>query len=125
MSRRARGVEVWAALRSLGREGVAELVERCCRLAARFAEGLRRAGCEVLNDVVLNQVVVALGDEATCAQAIEWVQEEGVCWCGPTHWQGRPAMRISVSGWATRDEDVERSLASILRCAAAARSSPA
>ena len=83
LSRRARGIEVWAALRSLGRSGVADLVERCCRHAARFAEGLRAAGHEVFNDVVLNQVVVAFGDAARCAAVIARVQEAGVCWCGP------------------------------------------
>jgi glutamate/tyrosine decarboxylase-like PLP-dependent enzyme len=117
LSRRARGIEVWAALRSLGRDGVAELVERCCRRAARFADGLREAGHEVLNEVALNQVVVAFGDDAQCARVIERVQEAGECWCGPTQWRGRAAMRISVSGWSTHDADVERSLASILRCA--------
>lgn len=117
LSRRARGIEVWAALRSLGRTGVAELVDRCCRHATRFADGLRAAGHEVLNEVVLNQVVVAFGDDAHCARVIARVQEAGECWCGPTHWRGRAAMRLSVSGWSTRDEDVERALASILRCA--------
>lgn len=121
LSRRARGIELVAALRNLGRAGVAELVERCCRHARRFADGLRAAGHEILNDVVLNQVVVALGDEPTCARAIAAIQRDGVCWCGPTRWCGRAAMRISVSSWATRDEDVELSLASILRCAEEAR----
>ena len=116
LSRRARGVEVVAALRHLGRSGVAELVERCCALARRFAEGLRAAGREVLNDVVLNQVLVAFGDDATTARTIARVQEEGVCWAGPTRWRGRAAMRISVSSWATRQADVDASLASILRC---------
>ncbi len=116
ISRRARGIEVWAALRSLGREGVADLVERCCRHATRFAERLRASGHEVLNEVVLNQVVVALGDEQACARAIARIQQDGVCWCGPTFWRGRHAMRISVSSWATRDDDVERSVESILRC---------
>jgi glutamate/tyrosine decarboxylase-like PLP-dependent enzyme len=117
-SRRARGIEVWAALATLGREGVAELVERCCLLAVRFAEGLRRGGHDVMNDVVLNQVVVSFGDDATNTRVLERVQRQGECWCGPTTWHGRAAMRISVSSWATREEDVERSLASILRCAA-------
>ncbi len=120
-SRRARGVEVWAALAALGRVGVADLVERCCRLAGRFAEGLRRGGHEVMNDVVLNQVVVSFGDDATNTRVLARVQTEGECWCGPTTWRGRAAMRISVSSWATTDEDVERSLASILRCAAAVK----
>lgn len=118
LSRRARGVEVWAALRSLGREGVAALVDRCCRHARRFADGLRAAGHDVRNDVALNQVVVSFGDAARTARVIERVQREGVCWAGPTQWRGTTGMRISVSGWATSDADVERSLASILRCAA-------
>lgn len=121
LSRRARGVELWAALASLGRDGVADLVERCCRHARRFAEGLRRAGFEVLNDVTLNQVVVAFGDEVRSERTLARIQQEGVCWCGPTTWRGRRAVRISVSSWATREEDVERSLASMLRCAEAAR----
>ena len=118
MSRRARGVEIWAALRSLGRAGVADLVERSCRHAARFAEGLRAAGCQVLNEVTGNQVLVAFGDAATTRQAIEAIQADGTCWCGGTVWQGRVAMRVSVSSWATTEEDVERSLAAMLRCAA-------
>lgn len=119
-SRRARGVEVFAALASLGREGLADLVERCCRHASRFADGLRAAGCEVLNDVVLNQVVVAFGDAGTTQRVVDAVQRDGTCWCGPTHWRGRDAMRISVSSWATSEPDVERSLEAILRCARAA-----
>ena len=117
LSRRARGVELWAALRSLGRSGVAELVERCCRHARRFAEVLEAAGHEVLNEVVLNQVVVAFGDEVRCAKVLDGIQRAGVCWCGPTRWRGRAAMRISVSGWSTTEADVERSLESILECA--------
>ena len=116
LSRRARGVEVWAALRSLGRSGVAELVERNCRQARRFAEGLRAAGCEILNDVVLNQVVVDFGPRTE--QVIAAIQADGTCWCGRTQWQGRVAMRISVVSWATTDDDVERSLAAIMRIAA-------
>jgi glutamate/tyrosine decarboxylase-like PLP-dependent enzyme len=118
MSRRARGVEVWAALRSLGRAGLADLIERSCRHAARFAEGLRSAGYQVLNEVVGNQVLVAFGDADTTRQVIEAIQAEGVCWCGGTVWQGQAAMRISVSSWATTEDDVERSLASMLRNAA-------
>jgi glutamate/tyrosine decarboxylase-like PLP-dependent enzyme len=117
LSRRARGVEVWAALRSLGRRGVAELVERNCRQARRFAEGLSAAGFEVLNDVVLNQVLVAFGDAETTNRVISGIQSEGTCWCGGTVWQRRTAMRISVSSWATTDADVERSLDAILRVA--------
>ena len=115
MSRRARGVEVWAALRALGRAGVADLIERSCRYATRFAEGLRSAGYEVLNEVVSNQVLVAFGDAETTRQVIDAIQAEGICWCGGTVWQGRAAMRISVSSWATTEEDVERSLAAMLR----------
>jgi glutamate/tyrosine decarboxylase-like PLP-dependent enzyme len=118
LSRRARGVEIWAALKSLGRTGLAELIERNCRLARRFAEALRQGGCEILNEVVLNQVLVSFGDAARTRQAIERVQRDGTCWCGPTEWQGRTAMRISVSSWATREEDVERSVAAIVRAAA-------
>ena len=116
-SRRARAVEVWAALRSLGRAGVADLIERTCRHAARFAEGLERAGYAILNEVVLNQVLVSFGDEAQTRAVIARIQEDGTCWCGGTVWQGRAAMRISVSSWATTEEDVERSLAAMLRAA--------
>ena len=116
-SRRMRGVEVWAALASLGRDGLAALVERNCRQARRFAAGLRDAGFEILNDVVLNQVLVAFGDDRTTEQVIHGVQRDGTCWCGGTRWNGRAAMRISVSSWATADEDVERSLAAIIRVA--------
>jgi len=120
LSRRARGVEVWAALRSLGRAGLAELFERNCRQARRFAEGLAAAGFEILNDVVLNQVLVSFGAPETTQQVIASVQADGTCWCGGTVWQGHTAMRISVCSWATTDEDVERSLAAILRAAAQA-----
>jgi glutamate/tyrosine decarboxylase-like PLP-dependent enzyme len=117
MSRRARGVEVWAALFSLGRQGLAEMIERSCRQAARFAQGLSAAGYQVLNEVVLNQVLVSFGDAIKTCQVIAGLQEEGTCWCGGTTWQGEVAMRISVSCWATTDEDVERSLQAILRLA--------
>jgi len=117
-SRRARGVEIWAALRSLGRSGLADLVERSCRHAARFAEGLREAGYEILNDVVLNQVLVAFGDAETTRRVVAGLQADGTCWCGGTVWQGRTAMRISVSSWATTETDVEQSLAAMLRVAA-------
>ena len=116
-SRRMRGVEVWAALASLGRDGLAALVERNCRQARRFAAGLRDAGFEVLNDVVLNQVLAAFGDDRTTERVIRGVQRDGTCWCGGTRWNGRAAMRISVSSWATADEDVEQSLAAIVRVA--------
>lgn len=114
LSRRARGVEIWAALRSLGRSGLAGLIERCCGHARRFAEGLRAAGCEILNDVVLNQVLVSFGSPETTNRVIEQIQRDGTCWCGVTKWQGHVAMRISVCNWATTDDDVDRSLAAIL-----------
>lgn len=118
MSRRARGIEIWSALRSLGRAGLAEMIERCCRHAARFAEGLAAGGCEILNEVQLNQVLVSFGSPERTQQVIRAVQQDGTCWCGSTVWQGRTAMRISVSSWATTAEDVEESLAAILRVAA-------
>jgi glutamate/tyrosine decarboxylase-like PLP-dependent enzyme len=117
-SRRARGVEVWAALASLGRSGLADLVERCCRHATRFADGFRQAGYEVPNDVVLNQLVVRFGDDQRTRDIIARVQEDGTCWLGGTVWKGKAAMRISCSSWATTDEDVDQSLAAILRIAA-------
>lgn len=118
LSRRARGVEVWAVLRSLGRSGVAEMIERTCRHARRFADGFSKAGFDILNDVVLNQVLVSFGDPSKTNKIIEEIQHDGTCWCGGTVWQGRTAMRISVSSWATTDEDVEMSLAAMLRIAA-------
>ena len=118
LSRRARGVEIWAALRSLGRAGLAEIIDGNCRGAARFAEGLRAAGYEILNEVALNQVLVSFGGDETTRRVIAAVQKDGTCWCGGTVWQGRAAMRISVSSWATTDEDVERSLAAMIRVAA-------
>lgn len=116
-SRRARGIELWAAIRSLGREGLGELVARNCRQATLFAERLQRAGFEVLNDVVLNQVLVSFGSPEETRRIITEVQNDGTCWCGGTVWHGRTAMRISISNWATTDDDVERSLAAILRIA--------
>jgi glutamate/tyrosine decarboxylase-like PLP-dependent enzyme len=121
LSRRARGVEVWAALRSLGRAGLADLIERTCRHATRFAGGLRAAGYQVLNEVVLNQVLVSFGDAETTRRVVAAIQADGTCWCGGTVWQGHVAMRISVSSWATTESDVERSLDAILRVAAAQR----
>jgi glutamate/tyrosine decarboxylase-like PLP-dependent enzyme len=121
-SRRARSFAIWAALRSLGREGVAEMVERCCACARRFAEVLgAQEGVEVLNEVVLNQVLVRFGDDdATTDDVVAAVQAEGTCWMGPTTWRGRRAMRISVSNWATTSGDVDRSCAAVLDAARAA-----
>jgi len=117
LSRRARGIEVYAALLSLGREGLAAMIERNCAQARRFAQGLQKAGFEILNEVVLNQVVVRFGDPERTRQIIEAIQREGTCWAGITVWQGHTGMRISVSSWATTDDDVERSLEAMLRCA--------
>jgi len=117
LSRRARGVEIWAALHSLGRAGLAALIERNCDQARRFAEKLSAAGCEILNEIVLNQVLVAFGDATETNRVIAAVQADGTCWCGITVWQGRTAMRISVSSWATTDSDVDRSVTAIIRCA--------
>ena len=113
-SRRARAIEIWAALRSLGRSGLAELVSRNCRQAQRIAAELTKAGVDVLNEVVLNQVVVAFGDDERTRRVIARIQDGGTCWCGGTVWRGRAAMRISVSSWATTAEDVERTIAAIL-----------
>jgi glutamate/tyrosine decarboxylase-like PLP-dependent enzyme len=110
-------VEVWAALRSLGRSGLADLIERNCQYARRFAEGLTRAGYRVLSEVALNQVLVSFGDAERTRRVISAVQQEGTCWCGGTEWQGQAAMRISVSSWRTTGEDVERSLQAIIRVA--------
>ena len=117
MSRRARGVEIWAALRSMGRSGLAEMIERCCQHAARFARGLSAAGYAVLNDVELNQVLVSFGSAEKTQRVIQAVQRDGTSWCGGTVWQGQTAMRISVSSWATTSEDVDRSLEAMLRIA--------
>jgi glutamate/tyrosine decarboxylase-like PLP-dependent enzyme len=117
MSRRARGIELWATLRSLGRSGLAELIERTCGYAQRFAEGLRKAGFAVLNEVVINQVLVSFGPAERTLAVVKRIQEEGTCWAGSTMWQGRTAMRISVSSWATTEEDVDKSLAAIIRVA--------
>jgi glutamate/tyrosine decarboxylase-like PLP-dependent enzyme len=119
-SRRARGFAVYAALRSLGRQGVADLVERCCAHARRFAEGLEAAGAEILNEVVLNQVLVRFGNGERTRVVIAAVQQDGTCWLGGTDWDGEHAMRISVSNWRTSEDDVDRSLRAILACADAA-----
>lgn len=121
LSRRARGVDVWAALKSLGRSGLAEMIERCCKCAAAFAEALADAGFEILNDVVLNQVLVSFGSPEITQRVITDLQEDGTCWCGGTVWQGRTAMRISVSNWSTTAADVDRSLEAIIRVADRAR----
>jgi len=116
-SRRARGFPIYAAIRSLGRAGVAQMVEQCCSNAQRFAAVLEAGGATVLNDVVLNQVLVRLGDGEQTREAIARVQEDGTCWLGGTDWNGEHAMRISVSNWRTTAEDVDRSAAAILEAA--------
>src|SRR4029077_981415 len=116
-SRRARGIELWAAMRSLGRDGLRELIERNCRLAKIFGDRLGAAGFDILNDVVLNQVLVSFGGAEQTQRIIAAIQNEGTCWCGGTVWHGRTAMRISVSSWETTEEDVERSLEAIIRIA--------
>jgi glutamate/tyrosine decarboxylase-like PLP-dependent enzyme len=118
LSRRARGVELWATLRSLGREGMAAIVERTSAQARRFAEGLRAAGFAVLNDVVINQVLVSFGSAERTLEVVRRIQEDGTCWCGSTVWQGQTAMRISVSSWVTTEADVEKSLDAMIRIAA-------
>ncbi len=116
-SQRARGVEVWAAVAGLGSDGVAGLVERGCRLAARFAGAMLDAGFEPLNHVVLNQVLVSFGDAERTDAVIAAVQQDGTCWCGPTTWHDIRAMRVSVSSWCTTDEDIDRSAAAVVACA--------
>jgi glutamate/tyrosine decarboxylase-like PLP-dependent enzyme len=117
LSRRARGVDIWAAMRSLGRSGISEMVERHCRQARRFAEGLKEQGFEIYNDVVLNQVLVSFGSPERTKQMITAIQNDGTMWAGETVWQGKTAMRISVIGWNTTDADVERCLSAIKRIA--------
>jgi glutamate/tyrosine decarboxylase-like PLP-dependent enzyme len=116
-SRRARGIELWAAIRSLGRSGLREMIERNCKQARLFADRLREAGFKVLNDVVLNQVMVSFGSPAETQRVIADLQADGTCWCGGTQWQGQTAMRIAVSSWATTDDDVERCAQAMIRIA--------
>jgi glutamate/tyrosine decarboxylase-like PLP-dependent enzyme len=123
-SRRARGFTVYAALRFLGRNGIATLVDRCCRLARRMAERLANdPSVTILNDVVLNQVLVRFSDSSGTgsdkftAEVIRRVQEDGTCWLGGTTWHGMHAMRISISNWSTTEEDIDVSAEAILRCA--------
>jgi glutamate/tyrosine decarboxylase-like PLP-dependent enzyme len=117
-SHRARGFATWAALRELGRTGVAELVERCCALARRFADQLGAIeGITIANDVVLNQVMVSFGDDERTDRIVEAVQASGECWMGSTTWHGKRLMRISVSSWRTNEADVDRSVAAILAAA--------
>lgn len=116
-SQRARQVEVWAVLRTLGRAGVTELITRTCRHAQAMAAFLSQVGLEVVNDVVLNQVLVRAATDDQTLALIAAVQRDGTCWCGPTVWQDRPAMRISISGWATTDQDIRQSADAIIAAA--------
>ena len=119
-SRRPRGMTVYAALRSLGRKGVADLVDRCCAHARRFAAGVSELpGCEVLNEVVLNQVLFRFADDKTTKAALEWVQRSGEAWMGGTTWNGRAAIRLSVSNWRTTESDIDRTVAAFARALAA------
>jgi glutamate/tyrosine decarboxylase-like PLP-dependent enzyme len=118
-SRRARGFAVWAALRELGREGMADLVDRCCALARRFAALLGEAGFEVANEVVLNQVLVSFGEDDRTDRVVDAVQRDGTCWMGGTTWRGRRFMRISVSNYSTTEADVDLSVSAIMRAFAA------
>jgi glutamate/tyrosine decarboxylase-like PLP-dependent enzyme len=117
MSRRARGIDTWAAIYSLGKKGVIDLIERCCAFAEKFATNLENAGFKILNEVVLNQVLVSFGDAETTNRIIKKIQEEGTCWCGGTLWKGKTAMRISVSSWMTTEEDIEKCSKAIIRIA--------
>lgn len=121
MSKRARAIDTWAALYSLGKNGVIDLVERCCALAKRFAANLESAGFDILNEVTLNQVLISFGDPEQTNQIIKAIQEDGTCWCGGTVWQGKTAMRISVSSWMTTEDDIDRSSEAIIRIAGALR----
>ena len=117
MSRRARAIETWSALYSLGRQGVIDLIERCCTYAELFAKKLKDAGFKILNEVVLNQVLISFGDADMTNNIIKKIQEDGTCWCGGTVWKGTTAMRISVSSWMTTEEDIRTCAASIIRIA--------
>jgi glutamate/tyrosine decarboxylase-like PLP-dependent enzyme len=117
MSRRARGIETWAALYSLGQKGVVELIERCCAYAELFAINLKKAGFQILNTVTLNQVLVSFGDGELTNRIIKKIQDDGTCWCGGTVWKGITAMRISVSSWMTTKEDIEKCSAVIIKIA--------
>lgn len=113
-SRRARAVEVWAALRTLGRQGLTEMFERCCSHARTFAKGLEAEGFTVLNEVMLNQVVVTIGSAEDVSAIQQYVEQSGECWFGLTRWKDKPAFRISVSSWRTTEADVARSIAAIV-----------
>ncbi len=121
LSRKSRGIEVWAALYSLGKKGLIDLIERNCYYANMFEAGLKEAGFEIINDVVLNQVLVSFGNAETTKKVIEEIQNDGTCWCGGTVWQGKTIMRISICSWATTEEDVRKSINSMIRAAGKVR----
>ena len=116
-ARRARAIDAWAAIYSLGRRGIVDLIERCCFLADLFAARLEHAGFKILNKVTLNQVLVSFGDAGLTNRIIKKIQDDGTCWCGGTIWKNITAMRISVSSWMTTAEDIEKSAAAIIRIA--------
>jgi glutamate/tyrosine decarboxylase-like PLP-dependent enzyme len=116
-SRRARGFAAWAGLRQLGRSGVADLVERNCQQAERFARGLVDGGAEVVNDVVLNQVLASFGSDARNDAVVAGVQADGTCWLGATTWRGRRLLRAAMSNATTTDDDIDRSVEAVLRVA--------
>lgn len=117
MSRRARGIDTWAALYSLGQQGVIDLIDRCCRYAELFAVNLQKAGFRVLNKVTLNQVLVSFGDAELTNRIIKKIQDDGTCWCAGTVWKGETAMRISVSSWMTTEDDIQKCSATIIKIA--------
>jgi glutamate/tyrosine decarboxylase-like PLP-dependent enzyme len=111
MSRRARSIEMWAIIKSLGYQGVAELVEQLCARATQMAGLLHQQGYQIINDVVFNQVLVKAGDDPQTQRVLEHIQSSGECWCGGTRWKGQAAIRFSVSSWATTEEDIHRAAA--------------
>jgi glutamate/tyrosine decarboxylase-like PLP-dependent enzyme len=117
MSRRARGIDAWAALVSLGRSGLVDLINRSCEHASRFATLLHEGGCTILNKVVLNQVLVSFGGDGRTRQVVRAIQKEGTCWCGETVWKNKTAMRISVSSGKTTEQDIDLSASAILKVA--------
>jgi len=115
MSRRARSFELWAAIKYLGKEGIGNLVEALCKNAKTFAERLSQLGFTILNDVVYNQVLIQYVDDEMTKCVLEYIQEDRVCWCGPTQWKGNMAIRLSVCSWATTKEDLELCINSFKR----------
>lgn len=121
MSRRARAIEIWAAVRLLGRTGVAGLIDQGCRQAALLARLFSKAGYEVVNEVVLNQILVSFGSDAVNRATIDNIQRDGTCWCGGTSWNGRWVMRVSIASWSTSDDDIRISFEAMQRAAQQAR----